>query len=73
LAGGLAAVALTLLLADLMHDGPSQTVDPLDLVLSAILFVPFGLVFGAFVSGAVCMVSRPTQQASPSFREKFEP
>jgi hypothetical protein len=69
LAGGFAAVAFTFLFAHLIDDAPSQAVDALPLVFSSLLFIPFGLIFGAIVNDCVRVVPGLLQRRSSSLEE----
>ncbi len=55
-AGGIAAIGFTVLFARVADYGPLQPVNPASLFFSALFALPFGLLFGAIMSGCVCEV-----------------
>jgi hypothetical protein len=55
-AGGFAAVGFTVFFARVAAYGPLQPIDPASLFFSALFTLPFGLLFGAIMSGWVCDV-----------------
>jgi hypothetical protein len=56
LAGGFAAVAFIWFFGYLIDDGPARRADPFLLIFPSLLFLPFGVIFGAVVNDLVRMV-----------------
>jgi hypothetical protein len=56
LAGGFAAVAFIWFFGYLIDDGPARRFDPFLLIFPSLLFLPFGVIFGAVVNDLVRIV-----------------
>ncbi len=73
LAGGFAAVAFIWFFGYLIDDGPARRFDPFLLIFPSLLFLPFGVIFGAVVNDLVRMVPGLLKRTRSSTDEERMP